>query len=355
MRRAKSLRIGVHHANAVVWGPVYRTHLTVRLRHLTPTSIVRGIIRVRARAVVARDVAPRDLPRLPQGRVQPPGVQVLAQRRALRAREREPRVVVARRRARRRGPSVRERIRRERIRRPASSSSRPRRPRPSPSPRRSRPRSRPSRPRRSRPHSAPLARRARAVVRRERVRPAVPEHRAARRGELGPGAFSFTPVPIRSRLRGERRSLRTFPGDSLRPGSLAFNPRPRCLSTPLLTPFNSTPPSLRMEWPSAPHAGRLGMRAVRHAQLQAARRLLQVPRVADRAQARRDVVEHTGVHGATREAGGARGAARGTTRGRRRRRRERRRRAAIEKPRRRRSSAFRCVLYTGPHTTAFAW
>ena len=27
MRRAKSLRIGVHHANAVVWGPVYRTHL----------------------------------------------------------------------------------------------------------------------------------------------------------------------------------------------------------------------------------------------------------------------------------------------------------------------------------------
>eukprot|EP00982_Pelagococcus_subviridis_P007375 30591-Pelagococcus_subviridis.AAC.1 len=28
MRRQKSLRIGVHHANAVVWGPVYRTHLT---------------------------------------------------------------------------------------------------------------------------------------------------------------------------------------------------------------------------------------------------------------------------------------------------------------------------------------
>ena len=27
MRREKSLRIGVHHANAVVWGPVYRTHL----------------------------------------------------------------------------------------------------------------------------------------------------------------------------------------------------------------------------------------------------------------------------------------------------------------------------------------
>ena len=30
MRREKSLRIGVHHANAVVWEPVYRTHL----RHL---------------------------------------------------------------------------------------------------------------------------------------------------------------------------------------------------------------------------------------------------------------------------------------------------------------------------------
>jgi hypothetical protein len=27
MRRRKSLRIGVHNANAVVWGPVYRTHL----------------------------------------------------------------------------------------------------------------------------------------------------------------------------------------------------------------------------------------------------------------------------------------------------------------------------------------
>jgi hypothetical protein len=26
MRQEKSLRIGGHHANAVVWGPVYRTH-----------------------------------------------------------------------------------------------------------------------------------------------------------------------------------------------------------------------------------------------------------------------------------------------------------------------------------------
>ena len=28
MRREKSLRNSVHHANAVVWGPVYRTRLT---------------------------------------------------------------------------------------------------------------------------------------------------------------------------------------------------------------------------------------------------------------------------------------------------------------------------------------
>ena len=31
MRRAKSLRIGVHIANAVVWGPVYRTRLKLRV------------------------------------------------------------------------------------------------------------------------------------------------------------------------------------------------------------------------------------------------------------------------------------------------------------------------------------
>jgi hypothetical protein len=30
-RRAKSFRNGVHHANGVVWGPVYRTHLDVRV------------------------------------------------------------------------------------------------------------------------------------------------------------------------------------------------------------------------------------------------------------------------------------------------------------------------------------
>ena len=44
------------------------------------------------------------------------------------------------------------------------------------------------------------------------------------------GAF-YTLVPIRPRSRGERRSLRTFAAVSLRP-SLAFNTRPRYLSTP---------------------------------------------------------------------------------------------------------------------------
>jgi hypothetical protein len=39
MRREKSLRIGVHHADAVVWGPVYRTHLTSASRvHDTSTA-----------------------------------------------------------------------------------------------------------------------------------------------------------------------------------------------------------------------------------------------------------------------------------------------------------------------------
>jgi hypothetical protein len=45
------------------------------------------------------------------------------------------------------------------------------------------------------------------------------------------GAF-YTLVPIRPRRRGERRSLRTCAVVSLRPSPLAFNSRPRCLSTP---------------------------------------------------------------------------------------------------------------------------
>ena len=67
------------------------------------------------------------------------------------------------------------------------------------------------------------------------------ERRGRLRGVRHQGAFC-TLVPIRPRRRGERRSLRTFPGASLRPTLDGFNPdTPRCLSTPLLTPMNSTP------------------------------------------------------------------------------------------------------------------
>jgi WD40 repeat protein len=45
------------------------------------------------------------------------------------------------------------------------------------------------------------------------------------------GRVLLAPVPIRPRSRGARRSLRTFPGASLRPPP-GFNPRPRRLSTP---------------------------------------------------------------------------------------------------------------------------
>ena len=69
-------------------------------------------------------------------------------------------------------------------------------------------------------------------------------------------------VSIRPRRRGERRYLRTSsPGASLRP-PLAFNPdTPRRISTPLLTPFNSTPiSSLCMERPSEPRWSGRGLR-----------------------------------------------------------------------------------------------
>ena len=56
----------------------------------------------------------------------------------------------------------------------------------------------------------------------------IPAAQGEERGDAG--AFYLTLVPIRPRRRGERRSLRTFPGASLSP-ALAFNPRPRRLST----------------------------------------------------------------------------------------------------------------------------
>ena len=68
------------------------------------------------------------------------------------------------------------------------------------------------------PDPVAAARRRRAAVRRVSER--------ARDG----GAFYLKLVPIRPRRRGERRSLRTFPGASLR-SRLAFNTHPRRLST----------------------------------------------------------------------------------------------------------------------------
>ena len=42
MRRAKSLRIGVHHADAAVWGPAYRTHLDRLAPPPSRRELVRG-------------------------------------------------------------------------------------------------------------------------------------------------------------------------------------------------------------------------------------------------------------------------------------------------------------------------
>ena len=61
---------------------------------------------------------------------------------------------------------------------------------------------------------------------------------------LGAAGAFYTLVPIRTRRRGERRSLRTFPGASLRP-PLAFNTRPRRLSTPT-DAFQLQPPRPRL-------------------------------------------------------------------------------------------------------------
>jgi hypothetical protein len=47
MRRAKSLRIGVHHANAVVWGPVYRTHLMMTMKMMMRQKTVTRALRRR--------------------------------------------------------------------------------------------------------------------------------------------------------------------------------------------------------------------------------------------------------------------------------------------------------------------
>ena len=67
--------------------------------------------------------------------------------------------------------------------------------------------------------------------RRDRDRRRSLRPRGARGRSIDRRHVLLTLVPIRPRSRGERRSLRTLPGASLRP-PLAFNPRPRCLSTP---------------------------------------------------------------------------------------------------------------------------
>eukprot|EP00982_Pelagococcus_subviridis_P008120 30813-Pelagococcus_subviridis.AAC.4 len=59
MRRAKSLRNGVHHADGVVWGPVYRTRLillpsSLRLRELDPRANRRRVGRGRRVRVAVR-------------------------------------------------------------------------------------------------------------------------------------------------------------------------------------------------------------------------------------------------------------------------------------------------------------
>jgi hypothetical protein len=82
------------------------------------------------------------------------------------------------------------------------------------------------------------------------------------------GAFYVTLVPIRPRSRGERRSLRTFAGVSLRPGSIAFNPdTPRRLSTP--TDAFQLHPDVRSYGPSTLRRSRSSLCA---ATLEASRR-----------------------------------------------------------------------------------
>jgi hypothetical protein len=150
------------------------------------------------------------------------------------------------------------------------------------------------------------------------------------------GAF-YTLVPIRPRWRGERRSLRTLPGASLRPGSLAFNPdTPRCLSTPLLTPLNSTPTSLRMERPSEDP---WGLYALFGAFVPAEHRATHAKHV--------DALQRM-----ARERGGVGGGGGGdtayTAAG-------ERKRARVDDAGPAGPSGLRCVLYTSPHTTALAW
>ena len=101
MRRAKSLRIGVHHANGVAWGPVYGTHLSRTLRTRPRRSATRARGRStrprgppRSRSAPApapatataarRDRVPCELPRA--SNVDPRGLGRLLRRRRRRGR-----------------------------------------------------------------------------------------------------------------------------------------------------------------------------------------------------------------------------------------------------------------------------
>ena len=57
MRRQKSLRIGVHLANAVVWGPVYRTHLIVARDELLRGVALEREARERERVRLRRGIS----------------------------------------------------------------------------------------------------------------------------------------------------------------------------------------------------------------------------------------------------------------------------------------------------------
>jgi len=143
------------------------------------------------------------------------------------------------------------------------------------------------------------------------------------------GAF-YTLVPIRPRSRGERRSLRTFAVVSLRP-PLAFNPRPRRLSTP--------PDAFQLHPAIALYGTTLRTRRSR-----VARRAVQRHGRHREGQQRQGEQERGGhrevrapAEGAARRRGGLL------------------RRDVKNRRIRRVFDVFRRVLYTGPHTTPSAW
>jgi formamidopyrimidine-DNA glycosylase len=206
------------------------------------------------------------------------------------------------------------------------------------------------------------------------------------------GAF-YTLVPIRPRRRGGRRSLWTLPGISLRP-PLAFNPRPRRLSTP--TDAFQLHPDIRSYGTALSRESIIRSRSEEEGRGEEGRSRARAVRVALRAGQRRD----RGVGSVQDDRKGTERDPRGGERLREGRRlgfgekagaRRRRRRApprgeeggGIRNVNRRAVDAdeehqhqdarqgggredlrvaadadagdARCVLYTGPHTTALAW